>query len=81
MANRSQPRHQEEEKREREKKSRAKQTRMHEKYIDQLPPPQTRPIGLFCYLLSLHTLYNRGLVQTRPWKGMVQDPTVNKSLY
>ena len=52
-------------KRKRTKTSRAKQTRMHEKHIDQLPPPQAMPIGLFCYLLSfLHctneALYKRG---------------------
>ena len=66
---------------EEEKKDKKQHAQNKQKYIDQLPPPQARSIGLFCYILSFHTLYKRGLVQTRPWKGMVLDLTVNKSLY
>ena len=57
------PRHQEEENKDNKQK-------MHKKRIDQLSPPQAKHIGLFCYLLTLHTLYKWGLIQTRPWKGI-----------
>ena len=63
------PRQQEEEK-EDKNHTRKKKKKMHENHIDQLPPSQARPFGLFCYLLTIHTLYKRGLLQMRPWKGI-----------
>ena len=73
IANRSQPptpNGREKEKKRKKKKKKKKHARnklkIHEKHIDQSPLPKRGILGYFAIFLTLHKLYKRGLIQTRP---------------